>query len=220
MNNCWFFVLCNSSWTVPTACAHTGWCHRVVPAKKQKNSSTYQRLQCCTWQYILDTCRCFTQFNHFTYLWWVYLFFMDISLPLEPAVFSVKTTPRTRNQKVTKPHLPAMSLTLQVTSTLIFRLILLFFSSHSPFHLFFVTYSSFSSCPYLCMHHCIWLPHTSSVCPSHTFFSLSLPLTHTNKLTLLKRLCWWRFARCTRHVVMVKGGVCIFPNVFYSLWKL
>lgn len=40
----------------------------------------------------------------------------DVPLFLEPAAFSVKTTPRIRNPKATKPRCPPMSLTLQVTS--------------------------------------------------------------------------------------------------------
>lgn len=39
---------------------------------------------------------------------------LSVCLPPEPAAFSVKTTPQTRNLKVTNPHLAPMSLTLQV----------------------------------------------------------------------------------------------------------
>lgn len=53
-----------------------------------------------------------------------------VSLPLEPAAFSVKTTLQTRNRKVTSPHSTPMSLTRQV----IFQWIQCLFS----FHLFLV----------------------------------------------------------------------------------
>lgn len=118
------------------------------------------------------------------YLWWAYLFLMGVSVPPEPAAFSAKTTPQTENPKVTKPHLPPMSLTQQVTSTSISRLILLFFSSRYLLYLFFITYTcllfipSFSSC----MHHCIWLPHLPLSVPLTFLFFLSLPLTHTNTI--------------------------------------
>lgn len=45
------------------------------------------------------------------YVWHIRL---SVCLPPEPAAFSVKTTPQTRNLKVTNPHLAPMSLTLQV----------------------------------------------------------------------------------------------------------
>lgn len=38
----------------------------------------------------------------------------SVSLPLEPAAFSVKTILQTRNRKVISPHLAPMSLTRQV----------------------------------------------------------------------------------------------------------
>lgn len=49
-------------------------------------------------------------------LHYVFIVTSVLCLPPEPAAFSVKTTLRTRNRKVTNPHSAPMSLTLQVIS--------------------------------------------------------------------------------------------------------
>lgn len=55
-----------------------------------------------------------------------------VSLPLEPAAFSVKTTLQTRNRKVTSPHSAPMSLTRQVIFNELMSVFFLFIPP-SPF---------------------------------------------------------------------------------------
>lgn len=101
-------------------------------------------------------------------LWWYILISGSLlALLAEPAAFSVKTTPQTRNQKVTKPLWPAMSLTRQVTSIPPARLTAL--RSHSVPATYSYTFFPRRSC-------------LTSLCAPTTRDSLapflSVPLTH------------------------------------------
>lgn len=156
-------------------------------------NATHKRLQCYVRQHILDKCQCLT-----TCLWWECLFLMAVSLSLEPAAFSVKTTPQTRNPKVTKPHFPPMSLTLQVTSHFHFQ-------AHTPvqfflFNLFLLlsALSLFHHVP-LSLYASLYLTASNiSFYPFHPFLSLSFSDTHTQShktiapmtVCLMHKACW------------------------------
>lgn len=147
----------------------------------------------------LSICQCFAC------LWGDYLFLIGVPLFLEPAAFSVKTIPRTRNPKVKKPHFPPMSLTLQVTFHFHFQAyshILMRLMTHETLFLKEML-SSYSLCISVCitLSDCLICFCLSFLIFSHLFLALSLTHTQTHKTSVLM-MVW------TRHAEMVKGGVC------------
>lgn len=140
--------------------------------------------------------------------WWIS---SADSLPPEPAAFSVKTTPQTRNPKVTNPLSPAMSLTLQVNlrphSPPHFAL---FISPHSVLaHIFSLHLSPLFPLPPPYMHPLL-------VTASHLFclfLSHVLDFLSHNSLSLcnVRRMCWRQLAGGAGHGVM-EDEVCAFIN--------
>ena len=106
----------------------------------------------------------------------------------------------------------------------LFSLLLLFCSSYSLFFFYTLSHTLFP------------LFHLASVCITlsdclisvsltHSFclslsFSFSNTHTHTHTNSLMKQLCWWWFAWCTRHAGMVNGGVWILLYVLLFHWQL
>lgn len=152
------------------------------------------------------------------------------SLPPEPAAFSVKTTPRTRNPKVTKAPSPAMSSTPQVSSApltaLTPPLLLLFFSHSLPSRI--LTSSFTSPLSLLCVRPLlVTASHLFCLSLSHVFdFFFSFHTTPSHSITCNGRagVDWPRGAR---HGVMENDGhgfheeknpsrICLFFS--FSVW--
>lgn len=123
-------------------------------------------------------------------------FFSWAFLSLEPAAFSVKTIPQTRNPKVTRPHFPPMSLTLQVTSCFHAYIHVLFFQFTLSVFLCHIL-CCFLILPIYCwMHRLFWLPHMFlPLLLIHFMCSYSLSNTHKSRLIHcahdgLETTCW------------------------------
>lgn len=154
------------------------------------------------------------------------LFFGD-SLPPEPAAFSVKTTPQTRNPKVTKPLSPAMSLTLQVTAVQLTALATLSLSFSLSFSSLTFPYTLFhrpsASCvPSLCAPTARdGLTPFLSVPLTHFWaffkFFFKLFLHHSVSLHSVRQMCQHWSAWGARHGVIGNEG-CAFtwknPDIF------
>lgn len=161
MNNCFLCVCINPltfSWILKVVPQKDA---MMVPAKnkKKKNQNTLVLSKDYSWihkkvLHNLNTCLC-----------WLYRCLMGVSLHLEPAAFSVKTTPRTRSPKVTKDPLPPMNLTLQVIFTFQSHTLVFSYSLCLPFF----SIISYPILSYLGMHHFFWLLQVFSVIPSLTF---------------------------------------------------
>lgn len=118
--------------------------------------------------------------SHFTLL-----FLMGVPISLEPAAYSVKTTPRTRNPKATKLHFPPMSLTLQVT-----------FHFHFQAHaaVFLILLHSFFSVTHSAFFHPVCI---ISVCITFclTLSPISFYLSKLHINCVIKQVWWWWFAQ-------------------------
>lgn len=116
-----------------------------------------------------------------------FTFYSSVPLSIEPAVFSVKTTPQTRNPKVKEIPFPPMSLTLQVTLYFHFDA-WMWFSYSLCFSLWQCVFPSLPSV-FECLTDCL-----TCFCLTVSFsFFFSPTLTLTN--CLIEQMCSWWFAQ-------------------------
>lgn len=127
-----------------------------------------------------------------------FTFYSSVPLSIEPAVFSVKTTPQTRNPKVKEIPFPPMSLTLQVTLYFHFDAWMWFSYSlcFSPWQCVFPSLPSVFECLTDCLT-CFCLTVS---------FSFFLSNSHTHKLSHRTNVL---MMTCSRHVCILLYALCL-----------